>query len=295
MELDRDVEAELVCALEGLPWVSGVYRLDPSEIARATRDEYRLAIQLVPYDIDRLVKTHYAVLVATGDREVTGKVLYVNGATVSPTPLRRASKISPSFEERRAASERIATRREEAVRREAAGAYVVRAADLEIAFKRLAEVEAKESKDGFAVTSPYRDGTAIAAPLSSSGIYEIVPDPFPSSPKKRVLLVDDDPTSKSALAKLSDVEVTYAEDGWTAIDELAKRSFDLVLCATMVGDFPGVKLFRIALKERPELASRFVFVAGASAVAAAPPESARGRVVARPIDPAAVATLLDRR
>lgn len=294
--MNREVEAEIACALEGLAWVGGVYRLDPSELARASRDEYRLAIQLVPYDIDRLVKTHYAVLVATGDQETTGRVLYVNGATLaSPTPMRRATKIDPTFEEKRAAKERIATRIEEAARREAAGAYVVRAKDLELAFKRLADVEESASKSGAFAGSPYRDGTAIAAPLTSGGILEIVPDPFPSSSKKRILLVDDDPTSKSALAKLSDVEVTYVEDGWTAIDELAKRTFDLVLCATVVGDFPGVKLFRIAAKERPELASRFVFVAGASAVAAAPPDSARGRVVARPIDPAAVTALLDRR
>lgn len=295
-ESTRDIRADIACAAEGFAWVEGVFELDPSEAGPATDDAYELAVVLFPFEQGCIVQTHYTLLIATGNRAATGKVLYVS-STHLPTVMRRANRIVLSPEERARAQARVAERKEASAKREASGAYVVRPSDVETAFGRLDEM-ATSATDGAPrsndVARPYRANIAIAAPLTSHGILEVVPDPF-APPRRGLLLVDDDPSSMTALGMLPNCDVIHVDDGWAAIDQIGARSFDLVLCATKIGDFPGAKIFKVAVKERPELASRFMFLAAASAVAAAPPDSIRGRVLARPIDAATVKALLDRR
>lgn len=292
----RDIRADIACAAEGFAWVEGVFELEPSAEGPATDDAYELAVVLFPFEQSCIVQTHYALLIATGNRAATGKVLYVS-ATHLPTVMRRANRIVVSPEERASARARITERKEAAAKREAEGAYVVRPSDVEMAFGRLDEMATAGSEvasPSGAASKPYRANIAIAAPLTSHGILEIVPDPF-APPRRGVLLVDDDPSSMNALGLLPNCDVIHVDDGWAAIDQIGARSFDLVLCSTKIGDFPGAKIFKVAVKERPELASRFMFLATASAVASAAPDSLRGRVLARPIDPATVKALLDKR
>ncbi|HSO35025.1 MAG TPA: response regulator [Labilithrix sp.] len=320
MRFDPEIEADIAAAVEGFAWVEAVYTLTMSDAASAHPDALSFAIVLAPYGINELVKTHYAVLVATGSRAATGRVLYVNGAMAPPTPLARARRIASSPEERESARRRIAQRRGEAdeAERRSGGAPAVD--ELERAFRQLAQNASRDSDNASApaAPSPYRAspgksldqysqaelqelvdrafaGSAITATFASgAAVVEIVRDPFPARARRRILVADDDPATLAALRGLVDVDVVYAHDGWTAIDQLTEGTFALALCAVVLGDFTGAKIHRIVAKARPEMASRMVFIARESVVAQAPPSSASARVLSRPIDPAAVLALLER-
>jgi hypothetical protein len=99
---EREVEADIACAVDSLPWVEGVYVLQPSLEAASHLDVLTFAVVLTAYDIRELVQTHPALLIATGTRELTGRVLYVNGATDASAPYRGGgrSTISASVKTR---------------------------------------------------------------------------------------------------------------------------------------------------------------------------------------------------
>lgn len=297
MEADREIAADVTVAVDAFPWVDGVYALSLSDAASAHPDALSFAITLCPYGITELVQTHYAVLVATGTHEVTGRVLYVNCAMPSPTPLGRARRITLRPDEREAARRRIEQRTRKAEGENSREGEAVRLGDLERAFRQLAENASRDTDQATASgdSSPYRvfQGFAITATFANgTAIVEVVRDPFPSPRRHRLLVADDDPTTEQALRALRDVDVIYASDGWTAIDHLTEGDFDLALCAVVLGDFTGAKIHRMVVKARPEMAARMVFIARASVVASAPPSSASARVIARPIDVAAVLALL---
>jgi DNA-binding NtrC family response regulator len=138
-------------------------------------------------------------------------------------------------------------------------------------------------------------GAPIGASLQS-GEFEIVKDPFPSEklPPARVLVLDRDEATTRALATLGEVEVVTASDGWSALELLVEGDFHLVLCALTFDGWRGSKLYSMVAKARPEMAARIVFLAMEADVAAAPPSSALGRVMARPVDPDAVRRLIAR-
>src|SRR5262249_52558917 len=126
-----------------------------------------------------------------------------------------------------------------------------------------------------------------------SGVFEVVPDPFPS-PTFTVLVADPDPTTAAALRAIPRVTVTEVPDGWTALDALTgERRFDLAFCAGALPGCSGAKVYRMVAEARPDAAARIVFVADRAAVDSAPPSAARARVLARPIDPEAVKLLLE--
>lgn len=326
MSVSRETEADVAAAVEGFPWITGVYALNLSGLASEHPDALSFAIVLSPYSIGELVQTHYALLNATGERAITGRVLYVNGAMPSPVPLARARRIFLGPEEAESARRRIAERRVSSEKARTAEEAALQLQGLDRAFRQLAETAARDKrrspetaardKRGSPVVgaSPYRErlgkplneytqeelqefvnrafeGSTIVATFASGGL-EVVSDPFPSPARPRILVVDDDPTTEHALAELEQVDVVYARDAWTAIDQLTEGEFDLVLCAVALGGFSGARIHRLVAKTRPQMASRIVFLAGASVVAQAPPSSASGRVLPRPVDPAAVIALL---
>jgi len=89
------------------------------------------------------------------------------------------------------------------------------------------------------------------------------------------------------------LSLTWRRDG-AALDALTvtdQPPFDIALCAVALGDWSGAKLYRLVAQTRPEAASRIAFLADRGAVDAAPPSNARARVLARPVDPAAVRDL----
>ncbi len=312
MTVSREIEADLLCAIAGFPWIDGVYALQPAPSAREDPNVLTIAIVLAPYDIQELVQTHYAILAATGSYDLPGRILYVNGAARAPVPLARARRLSINPPEREAALRRIEERKADAARK-AVFEKAVQLHDVELAFRRLAEQAARDRPPAVPPAgSPYRldkplielnqselqrfvehafEGSAIAAPLGTVAL-EVVDDPFPSPPRKRILLADDDAATQAVLSGMQDVEVVCARDGWTAIDRLTQDDFDLAVVAVVLGGFSGAKIYRLAVNERPEVASRVVFLASESAVSHAPPSSASGRVLARPLNVEAVRALL---
>lgn len=316
MKRSAEVEADIACAVAGFPWIEGIYALDLSDVAREHPDAFELAIVLSPYGITELVQTHYAIRSGVGAQAAS--ILYVNGAARAPVPLGRARRISLDAVDREAASRRIEHRRADAALRDGAEARLAQLQDLERAFRQLAEQAARDAETGTAsggapyrgLTKPLTDyttselqelvervfrGAAIVATLGDGrtpAILQVVPDPFPTPPRRRLLIADDDPTTDAAVATLDDVEVTFARDGWTAVEHLTTSDFDLALCSVVLGEFSGAQIHRMVAKLRPQNASRIVFVARDTAVAQAPPSSASGRVLARPVDPVSLRALL---
>jgi CheY-like chemotaxis protein len=140
-----------------------------------------------------------------------------------------------------------------------------------------------------------REKGALAPIVASmqSGVFEIVPDPFPS-PTYSVLVADPDPTTLAALQAIPRVNVTAVEDGWAALDALTgETQYDLAICAVALAGCSGAKVYRLVAEARPGVAARIVFVADRATVDSAPPSAARARILARPIDTEAVKLLLE--
>jgi hypothetical protein len=78
------------------------------------------------------------------------------------------------------------------------------------------------------------------------------------------------------------------DDAWVALEHVAWGDFDLALCALRLGEMTGVRTYRLIARKRPYMAARIVFMTEADALLAAPPSSALGRVLPRPISTAAV-------
>ena len=84
MEVDRaiEIEADVLGAVTGLAWIEGVYALDPSPQAVRDPDHSTLAIVRSPFGIQELVKSHSAILRATGTYETSARILYVDGRPI---------------------------------------------------------------------------------------------------------------------------------------------------------------------------------------------------------------------
>lgn len=262
--------------MEDHAWIAGVYALS----AHANPDAFDFAVVLSPFNQTNLVATHYAIVAATGGRRIAGKVLYVNAAMTPPTPMYKARKLALSELERAGALKRIAERR-------AQWEQSPERVEVEAAFKRFAMAEFEAEMQRPANAPPYRGAITIDF---ARGILEIVPDPFPSGPRPRVLLVTEDPETAGTL--IHDFEVVHVDDGWAAVEHVEKTNFDVILCSLRVGGMSGASLHRLIAKTRPEAAAKIAFLASAGTAAAAPPSSASGRILALPITAAQVRALL---
>lgn len=79
-----------------------------------------------------------------------------------------------------------------------------------------------------------------------------------------LLLVDDDRLVRNGLRRILEKfhDVVVATGGEQALDALAERSFDLVLCDLIMPTMTGMELFAAVAKKKPEQAKRFVFLTG---------------------------------
>jgi PAS domain S-box-containing protein len=95
--------------------------------------------------------------------------------------------------------------------------------------------------------------------------------PKPSR-RGRVLVVDDDPVVAASLTRLlrADHDVDCAADGVEALAKLsAHASYDVVLCDVMMPRMAAAELYARVVRDQPTMASRFVFMTGATARLAA--------------------------
>ena len=113
---------------------------------------------------------------------------------------------------------------------------------------------------------------------------------------RRVLVVDDDPTTAMLLASMQggSLDATVTSDEWEALDHIAAGAPDLVVCSVSLRTRGGTLFYRLLWNAHPELKQRFVFIARAEA---APTSTTSGRaapVVERPLTRDVIATLLER-
>jgi CheY-like chemotaxis protein len=264
----RDLEVDVLCALQRLPFVTQVLAHDD-----AAPGAVRFCVVMRPYTVRHLVEAHYALLGATS-HEVTGRVMYVDPDAGLPPLVGKMRALGATPEERGLARVRAEERARDAV-------WIAR---LEAAAAARAAME-----EGL------RRQPSLAPIVASmqSGVFEIVPDPFPS-PTFSVLVADPDPTTAELIRAIPRVDVTSVEDGWAALDTLTgDAKYDLALCAVALAGCSGAKVYRLVAEARPDVAARIVFVADRAVVESAPPSAARARVLARPVDPKAVKLLLE--
>jgi signal transduction histidine kinase len=84
-----------------------------------------------------------------------------------------------------------------------------------------------------------------------------------SLPRSRILVVDDEPLVGRAIARaLRNHDVLVATDARKALSECRAGQFDLVLCDVMMPNMDGSAFYAELCVERPDLASRVVFMTG---------------------------------
>lgn len=112
-------------------------------------------------------------------------------------------------------------------------------------------------------------GAEVVVTLPRSVLGSTAPPtgPAPALPRIRVLVVDDDAVNRQAmelLLKREGHEVVAVENGLEAIERLGprERPFDVVITDLQMPRLGGRALYEQLLEERPELASRFVFITG---------------------------------
>ncbi len=91
------------------------------------------------------------------------------------------------------------------------------------------------------------------------------PEAAASSPRARILVVDDEPNVTVSLQRAlrSEHEVAMANDAREALELLARdRGFDVILCDVMMPGMTGMDLYAELEKRAPELAGRVVFMTG---------------------------------
>jgi len=80
-----------------------------------------------------------------------------------------------------------------------------------------------------------------------------------------ILIVEDEPAllqSVERLLRRRGFEVAAVADVGSALEQLERRMFDVVLCDIHLGDQSGIQLYHAAAHRRPDLRTRFVFVTG---------------------------------
>ncbi len=97
---------------------------------------------------------------------------------------------------------------------------------------------------------------------------DATPPRVPVYPRRRVLVVDDEPRVRELLAELlaGVHEVDVAGNGEQAIAAARARGFDAIVCDTMMAGTSGVDVYRAIQRELPGLEQRIVFITGGAFV-----------------------------
>jgi CheY-like chemotaxis protein len=83
--------------------------------------------------------------------------------------------------------------------------------------------------------------------------------------RHRILIVDDDPLTRAALARSLDDEFTLvqADGGTAALTLLAgDDAFDLIICDVNMGAVGGLDLFQVLRGRAPALADKLILISG---------------------------------
>jgi signal transduction histidine kinase len=95
--------------------------------------------------------------------------------------------------------------------------------------------------------------------------------PRPSTTTSRVLVIDDEPMIRSVVARTLVAQGFAVDEAASGRDGLARavgeNRYDAILCDLMMPDLDGVALHHELASQRPELASRMVFISGGAVTA----------------------------
>jgi two-component system NtrC family sensor kinase len=101
-----------------------------------------------------------------------------------------------------------------------------------------------------------------------------VPAPLPALPDAAtervgrghtILIVDDEPSLATGLARLLRRDghpVDTMAHGRLALDKLAERAYDLILCDVRMPELDGPSLYRLLERQQPHLCQRLIFLTG---------------------------------
>jgi CheY-like chemotaxis protein len=87
----------------------------------------------------------------------------------------------------------------------------------------------------------------------------------PAAEGKAILIVDDEAGIMSALAYLLNRDgyvVNTASNGRLALEKLAERAYDLILCDLRMPELDGPGLYRELEQRAPDLLKRMIFLTG---------------------------------
>jgi CheY-like chemotaxis protein len=84
-----------------------------------------------------------------------------------------------------------------------------------------------------------------------------------------ILVVDDEPIVAAAIADILEFEgyeVETAKNGREALERIAARSYDLILCDLQMPELDGAGLYHELERQQPSLLQRLAFVSGSTDV-----------------------------
>ncbi len=146
-------------------------------------------------------------------------------------------------------------------------------------------------------SAPGRGATfRVLLPPSARPLREeaptLTPAPMPAVPRRRVLVIDDDPVVLRALARaLRQHEVTALGSAREALARFeAGERWDAVLCDLMMPELDGIELHAALHRTAPDQAARFVVVTGGAVTERARDFLARPEVrrLLKPLEPGAL-------
>jgi two-component system NtrC family sensor kinase len=82
---------------------------------------------------------------------------------------------------------------------------------------------------------------------------------------QRLLVVDDEPSLASGLARLlhrDGYRVDTVANGRLALTQLEAHAYDLILCDVRMPELDGPSLYRLVERQHPQLSQRFIFLTG---------------------------------
>jgi CheY-like chemotaxis protein len=91
------------------------------------------------------------------------------------------------------------------------------------------------------------------------------------APKRRILVVDDEPLFGTAIRRLlqGEHDVTLVMSGREAVRLLGESEFDMVLCDLMMPEVSGIDVYNEVRRDKPGFERRIAFMTGGAFTAAA--------------------------
>ncbi len=111
--------------------------------------------------------------------------------------------------------------------------------------------------------STFRAVMPITNEELTAGHGAATPAAVPTPPRARILVVDDEPAIVNVIASALDGHaVTTETDGASAITQLQRNAFDLVVCDMMMPDVDGVDVYTACRASDANSKTRFVIISG---------------------------------